>query len=42
MTERIEDALAVAGVLLGTAGLLSELQPGNFPGNRSFPPRAGC
>ena len=42
MTERIEDALAVAGVLLGTAGLLSELQPGNLPGNRSSPPRPAC
>lgn len=42
MTERIEDALAVAGVLLGTPGLLSELQPVNLPGNRSSPPRAAC
>jgi len=42
MTERIEDALAVAGVLLGSAGLLSDLQPVNLPGNRSSPPRAVC
>jgi len=42
MTERIEDALAVAGVLLGSPGLLSELQPGNLPVNRSSPPRAAC
>ncbi|MFM7057459.1 MAG: hypothetical protein ACKO2P_11120 [Planctomycetota bacterium] len=42
MTERVEDALAVAAVLLRTSGLLSELQSGNLPGNRSSPPRQAC
>jgi hypothetical protein len=42
MTERVEDALAAAGVLLGTSGLLAELQSGNLQGNRRSPPPGAC
>lgn len=42
LTERIEDALAVAGVLLGAGGVLAELEPRNFQWNRSSPPPPAC
>lgn len=42
LTERIEDALAVVGVLLGADAVLAELEPGNFQWNRSSPQPPAC
>lgn len=42
LTERIEDALAAAGILLGAGGLSALQQSGNLPWNRSSPQRGAC